>query len=179
MRRRRRVSNVRRGESTLHGPGFVPVVRRGPVLTVYTYVPLPLAVRSRREVYSYPFPAQAQRRRRVLRTVVAAPKGRMVRAAVRIRLPARLPAVKGSYVSVRGSTVNVHSANQVRRLLALGELNRRRYREDKTNRRKARHGQLDSPGAFFEGIVGHAIRRGLSIGEIADAALVARALRRR
>ena len=146
---------------------------RGPVLTVRLQLPRSLALRARREVYSYPFPRQRQFVSRVLRRRLGRRRERFVDARVRIRLPRVLPLVRGSYVSVRGGVLNVHSLRQLERVLAAGLLNERHYEEWKSNRRKACNGQLDSPGATSHGLVAHAARRGLGMARLADAALVA------
>lgn len=151
----------------------------GPILSVDVLMPRSLAARTRREIYPYPFPEQRQLPSRVIRQRLSAPREPVVRTRVRIRLPRHLPLVRGSYVSIRKGVLNVHSSRQLAAAVSRGELNRRRYQERKRHRRRAHHGQLDSPGAGRFGLVGLASRRGRSVGRIADAALVARALGRR
>lgn len=161
-------------------PGWDQDWRSSRILTVKVYLPRPIARQVRREVYTYPQPAQMRKARHVMRYSLLAGlssgSARFVPAKVRIRVPTRLPLVRGSYVSLRRGMLNIHSAQQLRSTLAKGELNVRRYSERKTNRRKARHGQLDSPGARRFGLVAEAYRRGKSVDRIADAALVARAI---
>lgn len=154
--------------------------RSSRILTVKVYLPRPVARQVRREVYTYPYPAQMRKARHVLRYSLLgshAPRSvAWVPAKVRVRIPTRLPLVRGSYVSLRRGMLNIHSAQQLRSTLAKGELNARRYSERKTNKRRARHGQLDSPGARHLGLVAEAYRRGASVDRVADAALVARAI---
>lgn len=163
------------------------------LITVKLALPRPLALRARREVYTYPIPVQSVLHTRVIRRPLWLPS-RAERASsrpgalhqvksypwvmtkVRIRVPRRLPAALPSYVSVHRDRINIHSRRQLQALLASGELNRRRYSEHKTNRRKARHGQLDSPGATAFGLVRRAYRSGAGVHRLADAALVARAI---
>lgn len=146
------------------------------VISVLAPLPRPVALAARREVYPYPFPMQKRLRSRVIRRSLRRSSVPMVMAKVRIQVPRRLPLARGSYVSIDRNRLNVHSARQLRRLLLRGEYNRRRYEERKSNRRKARHGQIDSPGAMGFGSVSEAYRRGFSVNRIADAALVARAV---
>lgn len=153
--------------------------RHEKILAVKVYLPRPVARMARREVYTYPYPRQLQKRRHVIRMSLLGSLGssraEMVPVKVRIRVPRYLPLVRGSYVSLGRGRLNIHSYHQLRRLYEL-EKNRRRYSEGKGNRRKARYGQLDSPGSTRFGSVAEAQRRGLSIDRIADHALVARAI---
>lgn len=145
-------------------------------LSVKVYLPRSVALAARREVYPYPYPMPLQKKRRVIRIPLRLPRERMVLTKVRIRLPRRVPVAAGSYVSLSRGRLNIHSQNQLRRLYANGELNRRRYQERKSHRRMARYNQLNSPGATRSGGVAEAARRGLSIDRIADHALASRAL---
>lgn len=146
------------------------------VLIVSSMLPRPVAYRARREVYTYPYPMQKRLHGRVIRRALRATSAPLVKARVRIRIPLRLPLARGSYVSLSRGRLNIHSYRQLRALMAAGEYNRRRYDERKTHRRKARHGQLDSPGATAFGSVAEAYRRGAGVRQISDAALVARAI---
>lgn len=146
------------------------------VITVVGYLPRPVARRARREVYPYPLPLQKRLRSRVIRRSLRRSSAPLVRAKVRIKVPHRLPLSRGSYVSLSRGRLNVHSYRQYKAALAAGELNRRRYDERKGHRRKARYGQLDSPGALAFGSVAESYRRGQSVSRIADAALIARAI---
>lgn len=152
---------------------------KGRVFTVTTYLPRPVAYKVRREIYPYPYPNQLQKRGRVIRLALRPSRVPYVKAKVRIRLPRQLPLVRGSYVSLTGDRLNIHSYRQVKGLINAQEFNRRRYSEYKRNHRKASHGQLDSRGSQRLGLVANASRRGYSIDKIADAALVARALTQR
>lgn len=150
--------------------------RNEKILAVKVYLPRPVAKMARREVYTYPYPQQIQKRWRVARYLLrSSKKHKFVPVTVRIRVPKRLPLVRASYVSIRNNMLNVHSYHQTRREYERN-LNTRRYSEHKGNRRKARYGQLDSPGATAFGAVAEASRRGWSIDRIADSALGARAL---
>lgn len=159
----------------------IPYVRPYKVITVHTYVPRSIANQARREIYSYPTIKQRSLARRALRlgliTHTDSPYLRepFHKVPVRIRIPARLPLARGSKVSLSRGRLNIHSIASLRRTLQR-ELNRRRYQEHKTNRRHARHGQLDSPGATRFGLVKRAYEAGFGIRRIADAALVARAM---
>lgn len=146
------------------------------ILTVSTLLPRPVARKARREVYPYPVPLQKKLRSRVIRRALRRSSAPLVRAKVRIRIPRRLPLARGSYVSVNNHRLNIHSHRQLQALLAAGEYNRRRYDERKSHRRRARHGQLDSPGATGFGSVAGVARRGGTVNQLADAALVARAI---
>lgn len=148
----------------------------GSILRITTYVPRPVAQRVRREIYPYPYPNQKQKRGRAIRLALAPTRGPYVKATVRIRMPRRLPIVRGSYVSVTPKLVTIHSRNQVERLENAQERNRRRYTERKGFHRKGRYGQLDSPGSRRLGIVAKVAQRGGSVDQIADAALAARAM---
>lgn len=148
----------------------------GRILRVTTYVPRPVAHRVRREIYPYPYPKQIQKKGRSVRVSLKPLRGPYVKAVVRIRLPRRLPAVRGSYVTVRPKLLTIHSRNQLERTINAQEYNRRRYAERKGNKRKAWHGQLDSRGNSYLGIAAHASRSGKSIDQIGNAALAARAI---
>lgn len=165
----------------------------GRVVSIKTYLPLSVALRARNKIYTYKYPSQMRKKGRVIRLPLKSyskalerhgvRKGRsrrvmnqMVPVKVRIRLPRMLPEVYGSYVSLARDTLNIHSHNQLRRVIDAQEFNRRRYSEYKGNHRKARHGQLDSRGARRFGAVAETYRRGGSIDAIADAALVARSI---
>lgn len=149
---------------------------RGRVFTVQTYLPRPVALQARREIYPYPYPKPLQKRGRTIRLALRPTHARLVPAKVKIRLPRRLPLIGGSYVSLADGRINIHSYNQVRRLIDAQEFNRRRYSEYKRNHRKASHGQIDSRGSQRFGSVAHAYRSGRSIDQIADAALAVRAI---
>lgn len=161
-------------------PSFRPFdlqkLPRHKILTVKAFLPLAVARRARQKIYTYPHPLQAQMQGRVLRTPLITKKTKFVPVKVRIRVPERLPAVRGSYVTISHGRINVHSRKQLQAVLARQELNRRRYVETKTNRRHARHGQLDSPGAAAFGAVAYGNQMGFSVGALADQALVARAV---
>lgn len=171
----------RKGDLTISGIRYPAEIRRyrrdpGRVITVNTYLPRPVAIKARREIYPYPYPKQRQKRGRVLRIPLRETHRDMVPVKVRIRLPRHLPLVRGSYVSLSRARLNIHSYNQVKGLIHAQEFNRRRYSEFKRHRRKGAHGQLDSRGSERFGSVAFAYRKGASIDQIADAALVARAL---
>ncbi|WNK12884.1 MAG: hypothetical protein [Microvirus sp.] len=169
--------------------------RKYRTLTVSTSLPLSVALRARKEVYTYPKPNQKRKRARVIRHAlllapaagrrnqtknklgrIILPNDPFVETKVKILVPNRLPKAEPSYVSVRRGKLNIHSVNQLDRALRAEELNRRRYQENKGNHRKARHGQLDSPGSLAYGLVAYAAKKNLSIKRIADAALVARSI---
>lgn len=152
-----------------------PSRRTGPLVTLEVFLPRPVALRARREIYPYPYPLQKRLKSRVIRHRLWT-KGPMVKAKVRVRLPRKLPLVRGSYVSLDRGRLNIHSRRQHELLIERRELNRLRKEETKGGRRKARYGQLDSPGATGFGSVAEGYRRGHSVGRIADAALVARAI---
>lgn len=172
--RRRKYDSPRRGRDVETGR-FDPYLDE-PYKIITVSVPLPRSVarRARREVYPYPYPNQVRRRGRTIRRVL--PHARLTVARVRIKVPKRLPLALPSYVSISRGRLNIHSRKQLGAALAAGELNRRRYDERKTNRRRARHGQLDSVGATSFGAVGAAAERSWSIDAIAEAALGARAI---
>lgn len=178
---RRRVQSVQRTRraDTLPPWAELPALRPrfGTVLAVPALLPRPVALRARREVYSYPFPSQKRRARRAIRLSLRV-HGRhpYVHTMVRIRLPRTLPLVSSSYVSFTPTRLNIHSARQLRNVVDRRELNRYRYLEKKSHRRRARYGQLDSPGADAFGSVAASAARGLSVQRVADAALVARAI---
>lgn len=132
--------------------------------------------RIRNKVYPYPVPRQVRPRKTFRIPLRVRPRSRFVRRRIRIRVPNHLPVVQPSYVSVDRNRINIFSARQRRRLFANRELNRRRYEEKKTHRRKARHGQLDSVSRDRFGIIGRSYRKGRSINGIGDAALVSRAI---
>lgn len=148
----------------------------GSILRVTTYLPRSVVSQTRREIYPYPYPNQKQKRGRAIRLSLRPARGPYVKATVRIRMPRRLPVARGSYVSLSRNMLNIHSTNQVERTINAQEFNRRRYSEYKSNHRKGRNGQLDSPGSTHLGIVAHAYRRGHTIDKIGDAAMVARAI---
>lgn len=147
----------------------------GPVIKIRTYLPLSVARRAGRKIYTYPRPLQRRRRSKVIRYNLRHSRD-MVPVVVRVRLPARLPSSLPSYTSLSRNRLNIHSRKQLGAVMARGEKNRRRYAEGKGNRRKARNGQLDSPGSTAFGSVSHAYSQGRSISQIADAALAARAV---
>lgn len=149
------------------------------VLTVKVALPLSVSRRARNEVYTYPMPRQRQRMTRHIRVPLQKRKEPYRVTRIRIALPRVLPSALRSKVAVRAGHLVIYGSRNVERTFQRLELNRRYYGEHKSNVRQARWGQLDSPGADRFGIVAEAARRGLSIGRIADAALVARALRRR
>jgi len=156
-------------------PGSRRVTLSGPVISLRTYLPRSVALQARRKIYPYPRPLQRSRRSRVIRQRLRTRRD-LVPVTVRVRLPRRLPSSLPSYVSLSRGRLNIHSRKQLGALMARGELNRRRYAEGKGHRRKARYGQLDSPGATRFGSVAGAYRSGASISRIADAALGARAV---
>lgn len=139
----------------------------------YVTVPLPVTLRVRRVSYAYPI--QRQRMRRSIRVALAPLRTRYELRRVAVRMPRRLPALAGSYVSVRPGRLTIHSKRQLRRLMEF-EYNRYRESERKGRRRKGRNGQLESIRRDRLGIVAEAVRRGMSASSIADAAMVSRAL---
>lgn len=147
----------------------------GPVISLRTYLPRSVAYKARRKIYPYPHPVQRRLAGRVIRKSLRTRRD-LVPVTVRVRLPARLPLALPSYVSISRGRLNIHSRKQHRALMARNEYNRRRYAEGKGNRRKARNGQLDSPGATAYGAVAHSAARGETISKIADAATAARAV---
>jgi len=147
----------------------------GPVISLRTYLPRSVAQRARRKTYPYPHPVQRSRAGRTIRQKLRTRRD-LVPVIVRVRLPTRLATARPSYVSINRGRLNIHSRKQLRALMARGELNRRRYAEGKGNKRKARNGQLDSPGATTFGSVAEGTRRGATIGQLADMALAARAV---
>lgn len=148
----------------------------GRVHYVTTYLPRSVAIKARREIYPYPYPNQKRLKGKTIRLALTRPRN-MVKTKVAIRLPRRLPLVRGSYVSLADGRLNIYSKYKLERMINHArEYNTRRYSEHKGNHRKGRHGQLDSPGSRRFGSVAEAYRRGGSIDQIADAALVARAL---
>lgn len=157
---------------------YKPVPKPSTVISVPVYLPLPVAQRARKKIYTYPILAQKRLNGRVIRTPLRKYKGPVALTKIRVRIPRRLPLAKPSYVSISRGKLNVHSRLQLRRLLAAGETNRRRYQESKTNRRRARHGQLDSRGSTSFGAVAHAVANGASANRIADTALAVRAILR-
>lgn len=148
----------------------------GRLITVQALLPRPVAIKARREVYPYPLPLQSRKESRVIRRSLRRRRVPLVLTKVRIRIPRVLPLARGSYVSLNRGRLNIHSRRQHELLIQRGELNRVRKAERKTHRRRARHGQLDSPGALAFGSVDGAYRRGWSVDRIADQALVARAI---
>lgn len=146
-----------------------------PVRTVSVYVPLPVSVARKVRTVNYPYPAQILSRSRSTVIPLRLPRERFVIRKVSIRLPRVLPYLAPSAVAVDRGAIRVRSQRQTRAVMRR-EFNRRRYEEHKTNRRKARHGQLNSPGADRFGIVAEGARRGYGVRQLADAALVARAL---
>lgn len=173
MSRRRRRKSVseyglaRRSSEAAHPYSVVPVE---------VWLPRPVAQRARREIYTYVPPRQIRRKRRVIRYALLRPRAKFVKVKVRLRVPRKLPLARASYVSLDRDRLNIHSTYQHQKAIDRGELNRRRREEGKPGHRKARNGQLDSPRALSYGAVGEAYRRGESIGRIADAAAVARAI---
>lgn len=93
---------------------------------------------------------------------------------IHVRVPTKLPYVGNSYVTAERDRLNIHSKRQTERLLH-HEHNRRRYQERKENRRKARHGQIESLHSDRFGIVSEAYHRGATSNQLMDAALAARA----
>lgn len=159
----------------------VPRFRPIRVITVPVRLPLSIANIARKEVYPYPMINQKRLARRALRANLVLPSRRRekwISTKVRIALPGLLPIADGSMVSLDRGRLTVHSTSALKKKLQR-EPNRRRYQERKSNRRSARNGQLDSPGALRHGLVAKAFAEGGSIGRIADAALVARAFGRR
>lgn len=150
------------------------------VITVPVRLPIAVANAARNKIYPYPYPNQKKLLRKVLRySLLLSSQERSqkwLKTKIRISLPRVLPKSRGSYVSLTNGRLNLHSERQLSSLLERGETNRRRYGESKSNRRKARNGQLDSSRSLSKGLVAHAYRRGAGIREIADAALVARAM---
>lgn len=148
------------------------------LLSVSAFVPRSMVSQTRREIYPYPHPLALQKRGRAIRIPMALRNEPYVKTRVRIRLPKRLPLVRGSYVSITPERLTIHSRNQLHRAIASGERNRHRYVERKTNHRFGRHGQLESRGSAAYGLVAFAARKGWSANRIADQALVARAILR-
>lgn len=146
------------------------------IVTVPVWLPRPVAHRAGREIYTYVPPRQIRRKRRVIRYALLRPRAQMVKVGVRLRVPKKLPLARNSYVSLSRNRLNIHSIRQHQRAMDHGELNRTRREERKSGRRKARNGQLDSARALSFGSVAEAYRRGESVGRIADAAAVARAI---
>lgn len=147
--------------------------RRGKVISLY--VPMPVSLARRVRTVPYPYPRQRQLRKNVIRVPLARPGGRFVFKKVRMRVPRVLPLVAASYVSMTDSGLSIHSSRQTRRLLDR-EFNRRRYQEHKTNRRRARHGQLESVRSDRLGMLGAAARAGFGARRMAEVAMVSRGL---
>lgn len=145
--------------------------------TISVVVPVPRSVarRARRVTYAYKFPRPLTRERRVVRVPYFVPRERFVPVRVRLLVPRYLPLVASSYVSMTDSGQAIHSRRQIRRLLQR-EFNRRRYEEHKSNRRKARNGQLESVRSDRLGMLGYAARSGFGPRRMADVAMVSRAL---
>lgn len=142
---------------------------------LYIRIPVPVSLRVR--TVSYPYPSQQQRLRRTIVKPLTPLREPYRMRTIKVRSPRTLPVVAGSYVTVRPHRLTIHSKRQTKNLLER-EYNRRRYSERKDRRRMARNGQLDSLRSDPYGLVAEAARRGLSPERIADAALVARSLRR-
>lgn len=160
----------------IHDQSYGRDLRPYKTITLSVPLPLPVALRARREIYTYPYPMQKRLHGRTIRKVIPRSSRRYVMTKVRVRVPARLPLTRGSYVSISRGRLNIHSRKQLAAAVSRGETNRRRYQEAKRNRRKASHGQLDSPRALQYGIVSRLVKQGASASRIADGALVARAL---
>lgn len=176
MNSRRKKSHESYHRSLEFRERYTPVPKPSTVISVPVYLPLPVALKARRKIYTYPLLAQKRLNGRVIRTPLKKHRGPVVLTKVRVRIPRRLPAAKPSYVSISRGKLNVHSRLQLRRLLAAGENNRRRYQESKTNRRRARYGQLESRGSTAFGAVAAAAQNGYSTNRIADTALAVRAI---
>lgn len=171
---------------TGYSPDFSTMpIRKSPrftTLRLQVYLPSSVSKIVRREVYPYPYPSQRQLRGRVIRHKLRRQRERMVRTTVRVRVPAGLPLARPSYVSVERDRLNIHSRKQTRKQNSPMSKNRRRYSHgyrEKDHKRRARYGQLDSPGATRFGSVAEAARRGQSIDRIAEAALASRAIQNR
>lgn len=145
-----------------------------PGRTIAVTVPYPVSAKLSRTV-TYPYPKQIQRTSKVVRVELYPRKQFYRLAKVTVRMPRALPIVRGSYVSIDRNRLNIHSKRQLRRLLD-AEYNRRRYNEHKSNRRKARNGQLDSVRSDRLGMLAEAQQRGWSARRLADVAMVSRAL---
>lgn len=141
-----------------------------------TYLPVPVAKVARTKIYSYPYPKQVRLKHRTIRVPLIRRRN-LVKTKIAIRLPRRLPLVRGSYVSLADGRLNIHSKYKLERMINHArEFNTRRYSEHKANKRKARYGQLDSGGSQRFGSVAEAYRRGNTIDKIAEAALAVRAI---
>lgn len=159
---------ARRSSADRYSNGSAGAIRR-----VTVVVPMPVGLRPRIAYYKYPSPRQ--RSRRVIRQPLGR-RGRYVLRKVAVVVPRTLPTVRGSYVSVdRYHRLNIHSHRQLRSVLDR-EYHRERYSEDKRNRRSARNGQLESVRADRAGIIGAAAAMGVGAAQLADTALVSRAL---
>lgn len=146
---------------------------------VTVHVPLPVSKARQIRTVLYPYPNPRQRRNHVVRTPLRVRPGRrFVWTRVRVLVPFVLPAVSSSYVSIDRQRLNVHSLAQVTKLMSR-EFNRPRYDEEKSNRRKARHGQLESVRSDPYGMIAAAAASRAPTRVVADAALVSRALSRR
>lgn len=141
-------------------------------------VTIPVPVNARFRTVEYRYPEQIQRARRVVRRSLRTLPVRYVLRTVRVLGTPRIPpSVRGSYVTLdRYGRLNIHSRKQWKGVMVT-ELDRRRYLEGKKNYKKHSHGQLDSRGADYLGIVAAAHKMGLSNERIMDAAMVARSLR--
>lgn len=95
---------------------------------------------------------------------------------VRVRIPSRLPELRPSHVSYRRGRFTVHSLKSTRKLNSM-EKHRRRRNERKWRKRMARHGQIESMSHDYYGMSKAAADAGLTVSQIADTAMVSRALK--
>lgn len=151
--------------------------RQSQILDIMAFLPVSLALQTRRKIYTYPSPNQRQLQRRNLRHTLKRPREKTIPTVVKIRVPRTLPLVKRSMVDWRNGKTIIRSKLATDRVIHRGEQNRARKQERKGGYRRANHGQPDSPGAHNHGLVAEALYRGLSPNRIADAALVARAIK--
>lgn len=197
IRRRYREIEAKRG---LAGePSYRPKLSS----SFYVSVPVPEHLNVRTVNYRHPHQLQlntrairqavkgaAEPRRRRRAEPLDSRKSRYTRGTARRAVPRHIlrtvkvvtnrsipPTVQPSKVLLdpRRGRMTISSKRRVKKDLER-EYNRRRYEEFKFGKRRWRNGQLDSPGALKHGMVAAALRMGLSNSQIADAAMVARAL---
>lgn len=114
---------------------------------------------------------------RTRRTPLAPPvPGGYTFRPVRVAVPKWLPKLHPVYATIDRNRINVHSRNQLRSLVAVGEHNRRRYQERKQGKRRAWHGQVASTRRDTYGMIRFAHSRRLSNDRIEQTAMVQRAL---
>lgn len=149
--------------------------RRSRTVQVSIHVPARLA-RRLPSVIDYRQPLSFGAPDRTARVPLRSRKEKTVLKKFKVRMPAKLPKQRAAYMMFRQGQLNIYGKKQTARTL-ITEPNRKRKDERKRNKKRGHANQLSSLRHDRLGIVSASVNRGASPSSVADAAMVARALK--